>query len=180
MLCLAEQRTWEVDRVLFRASWELRFWDPGVGYVTRAGGWVGNSLIVAGGYSGGGKRCSISLSGVVRSSPACGAAGGESGSSSQIIDRLAAGVFSVLSCPLCLTDTAPGFACQSSIHGCFFAISASTQSFSNSECPEGPEVCNPDTVAIGLELASTSICEGIFGRHVEGPGSPSSWRFFCY
>jgi len=47
---------------------------------------------VAGGCSGGGERCSIGLSGVVRSSPECGAAGGESGSALQIIDRLAGGV----------------------------------------------------------------------------------------
>jgi len=54
---------------------------------------------VAGGCSGGGEGCCIGLSGVVRSSPACGAAGGESGNASQIIDRLAGGVSSAPSCP---------------------------------------------------------------------------------
>jgi len=54
---------------------------------------------VAGGCSGGADRCSIGLSGVVRLSPACAAAGGETGSGSQIIDRLAGGVSSARSCP---------------------------------------------------------------------------------
>jgi len=54
---------------------------------------------VAGRCSGGGEGCSISLSGVMRSSPACGVAGGKSGSASQIIDRLAGGVSSVPLCP---------------------------------------------------------------------------------
>ena len=54
---------------------------------------------MAGGCSGGGEGCSIGLSGVVRSSPAGGATGGESGSSSQIIDTLAGGVSSAPSCP---------------------------------------------------------------------------------
>jgi len=133
---------------------------------------------VAGGCSGGGAGCSIGLFGVVRSSPACGAAGGESGSVSQILDRVAGGVSTAPSCPRCLTDTATGFASQSSMHGCCFAISRSAQSFSNSEGPEGPQECNQDAVAIGLELAGTSIWDGIFRRRVEGPGSPSAWRSF--
>jgi len=53
---------------------------------------------VAGGCSGGGEGCYIRLSGVVRSSPACGTEGGESGSGSQMIERLAGGVSSA---PLC-------------------------------------------------------------------------------
>jgi len=53
---------------------------------------------VAGGCSGGGEGYSIGLSGVVRTGPACGAAGGESGSLSQIIDRQAGGVSSAPSC----------------------------------------------------------------------------------
>jgi len=131
---------------------------------------------MAGGCSGGGEGCSIGLCGVVRSSPACGAVGGESGSASQFIDRVAGGVSSAPLCPSCLTDTGPGFASQSSIHRCSLAISRRAQSFSNSEGPEGWEACNPDAVAIGLELAGTSIWDGIFHRRVEGPGSPSAWR----
>ena len=69
---------------------------PGVSLELVAGS---GTLIVAGGCSGGGEGCSIGLSGVVRSSPACGAAGDESGSASQIIDRLAGGVSSAPSCP---------------------------------------------------------------------------------
>jgi len=84
---------------LFGASGELRFGDLHAGYVTGAGSWVGDSLIVAGGCSGGGEGCSIGLSGVVRSSLACGDVGGESGTVSQIIDRLAGGVSSAPLCP---------------------------------------------------------------------------------
>ena len=54
---------------------------------------------MAGGCSSGGEGCSIGLLGVVRWSPACGAAGGESGSASQIMDRLAGGVCLAPSCP---------------------------------------------------------------------------------
>ena len=78
---------------------------------------------MAGRCSGGGEGCSIGLSGVMRSSPACGAAGGQSESLLQITDRLAGGVSSAPSCPSYLTDIAPGFASQSSIHGCSFGIS---------------------------------------------------------
>jgi len=144
--------SWWLGRVLIDCGWRVFRWGRGMFYC---------------------------LSGAVRSSPASGAAGGESGSALQIIDRLAGGVSSAPSCPSCLTDTAPGFASQASIHGCSFTISPSARSFSNSEGPEGPEECNPDAVAIGLELAGTSICNGIFRRRVEGPGSPSAWRSFC-
>jgi len=54
---------------------------------------------VASRYSGGGEGWSISLSGVVRSSPACGAPGGESGSPLQIIDTITGGVSSAALCP---------------------------------------------------------------------------------
>jgi len=54
---------------------------------------------VAGGYSVVGEKGSIGLSGVMRSNPACGAAGGESGSFSQIIARLPRGMSSAPFCP---------------------------------------------------------------------------------
>ena len=78
--------------MFFGASGEVVFCNPRAECLTGAGGGVGDSLIVAGGSSGRGEGCSIGLSGVVRPSPASGAAGGQSGSASQIIDRLAGGV----------------------------------------------------------------------------------------
>ena len=54
---------------------------------------------MAGGCSGGGERGSIGLSGDVRLRPACVAAGGEGGSASQSIIRLAGGVSSAPLCP---------------------------------------------------------------------------------
>jgi len=48
--------------------------------------------VVGGRTFGGGEGCSIRLSGVMRSSPASRAHGGETGRLSQNIDRLAGGV----------------------------------------------------------------------------------------
>ena len=57
-----------------------------------AGGRVGNILVVGDRTCSSGEGCSIRLSGFVRSSPASGAAGGETGHSLQNIERLASGV----------------------------------------------------------------------------------------
>jgi len=60
--------------------------------------------------------------------------------------------------------------CQPIKHpGCSFTISPRARSFSNAEGPEGPDECNTNAIAIGLELAGTSICDGIFHWCIKGP-----------
>jgi len=58
---------------------------------------------------------------------------------------------------------AQGFTC---------ANSRSFWSISDSEGSDVPEASTPDTRANRLELAGSSICDGMFLRRLEGPGTP--------
>ena len=47
----------------------------------------------------------------------------------------------------------------------------------DSEGPDLAETCTPHTGANRLELASSSICNGIFLQRLEGPGTPGEWSY---
>jgi len=63
---------------------------------------------------------------------------------------------------------AQGFTC---------ANSRSFWSISDSEGPDVPEASTPDTRANRLDLAGSSICDGMFLRRLEGPGTPGDWSY---
>jgi len=57
------------------------------------------------------------------------------------------------------------------------ANSRSFWSISDSEGPEVSEASTPDTCAQRLDLTGSSICDGMFLRRLEGPGTPGDWSY---
>jgi len=73
--------------------------------------------------------------------------------------------------------TSPGFASKFVAHGSSCANFRSFWSISDSEGPDGPETGTADAGATRLDLAGSSICNGIFLRRVEGPGTPGETSY---
>jgi len=64
--------------------------------------------------------------------------------------------------------------------GCPEFTCTNSQSFwtiSDSEAPDVPEASTPDTRANRLDLAGSSICDGMFLRCLERPGTPGDWSY---
>jgi len=63
---------------------------------------------------------------------------------------------------------AQGFTCANSL---------SFWSISDSEGADVPEASTPDTRANRLDLAGSSICDGMFLWRLEGPWTPGDWSY---
>jgi len=61
--------------------------------------------------------------------------------------------------------------------GFTWANSGSFWSISDSEGPDVPEASTPDTRANRLDLAGSSICDGMFLRRLEWPWTPGDWSY---
>jgi len=70
-----------------------------------------------------------------------------------------------------------GFAMNLVAQGFTSANSRSFWSIADSEAPDVPEACTPDTRANRLDLAGSSIWDGMFLRRLEGPGTPGDWSY---
>jgi len=70
-----------------------------------------------------------------------------------------------------------GFAMNLVAQGFTCANSGSFWSISDLEGPDVLEASTPDTRTNRLELAGSSICDGMFLRRLEEPGTPGDWSY---
>jgi len=71
----------------------------------------------------------------------------------------------------------PGFASKFVAHGLSWADFRSFWSISDLEGPDVPEAGTPDAGANRLDLAGSSICDGICLQRIEGPGTPGKTSY---